>query len=258
MNFKLKTVKMCVFVFTLIFFSSCQKDEAVGTVNIAKVNVINAVVAGGAIKVNVGNKTLPWSSIADAQTLGGISNLNRFYILSANMPTYLKVVPVSDTTKLWFDQVKQFDTGEIYTLYLSGTSGNVKTLFHKEVNFPKTIIRDAGRRTPSTDSIVNIRFVNLSPSGPKVDISIPGKGNNEVSDLSYEAFTDFKVYSATHKIEYFIFEIRNSSTKQLLSTIYIDPENVRFKSIAVMMMGIYPGLGLPYSDKYKILYITYE
>lgn len=253
----LKGTIACSLILTIASLFSCQKDEAVGTVDIAKINVINAVVAGGSVKANVSNKTLTWSSIADDQILGGTNYLNRLYTVATDRSIYFKVALVSDTTMLWYDQIKQLNAGKMYTLYLSGTPGNVKTLFHEEVNFPKPIIRDAGRRTPVTDSIVNIRFVNLSPSGPKVDINIQGKSTNEVSGLSYEAFTDFKRYLVNNEIEYIVFEIRNSSTKELIRTFYIDPENVRFTSIAIMMMGIYPGSGLPFSDKYKIQHITY-
>lgn len=242
----------------IAYLFSCQKDEAVGTVDIAKVNVINAVVAGGSVKANVSNKTLTWSSIADDQILGGTNYLNRLYTVTTFRSIYFKVAPVSDTTMLWYNQIKQLNAGKMYTLYLSGKPGNVKTLFHEEMNFPKPIIRDAGRRTPVTDSIVNIRFVNLSPSGPMVDINILGKNSNEISNLRYEEFTDFKAYPATKGNNYIIFEIRKSSNKELIDTIYISAPNVRFTSIVIMMMGIYPGIGLPFSDKYKIQYVTYQ
>lgn len=264
MNIKkimLKAALASLMILTIASLFCCQKDEAVGTVDIAKVNVINAVVDGGAVKVNVSNKTLAWSSIADAQILGGTNNLNRLYTVSTDMSTYLKVAPFNDTTTLWYDQMKQFNEGKMYTLYLSGTPSNVKTLFHEEMNFPKPIIRDAGRRTPVTDSIVNIRFVNLSPSGPKVDINIQGKNSNEISDLSYEAFTDFKVYPAISGTYSIAFEIRRSTDKQLIGTYYLNADYFRFKSVAVVLMGIYDPdwlLTLPYTDRYRIETIAYQ
>ncbi|WP_293924390.1 hypothetical protein [Sphingobacterium sp. UBA6320] len=252
-----KMMKASAFLVILCFLCSCKKDEGVGTVGIAKVNVINAVVDGGNFKANISKKTIPWGSIPDDKVLGGFS-LSRLYTVPTDEPTFVQVSPIADTTKLWFDQQKQLSAGKIYTLYLSGTSSNVKASFQEEVNFPKYILRDLSHPTPSTDSIVNIRFANLSPSGPQVDINIQGKSINEVNGLSYESFTAFKAYPATTGNDYIILEIRKSSDKQLINTFYLYVPNVRFKSISIIMMGIYPGDGLSYNDKYKIDYITYQ
>lgn len=253
----LKVKIACSLILMFAYLFSCQKDEAVGTVDIAKVNVINAVVVGGSVKVNVSNKRLPWNSIGDAQTLGGTNNLNRLFIVPAEIPTYLQIAPISDTTKLWYDELKQLNTGKMHTLYLSGTLGNVKALFHEEINFPKPIIRDAGRQTPVTDSIVNIRFVNLSPSGPKLDVNIRGNTANEATELNYQAFTTFKAYPVPRNVNSIVFEIRQSSDKKLLRVFSLPVSNVRFKAIAVIVMGLYPGTSFPPADQYRVVSVTY-
>ena len=258
MEIIIKIVKACLLTFFVSILFSCQKDEGVGTVDIAKVNVINAVVDGGSAKANVGVKIIPWASVADYQNLGGSNFLGRLYVVPTDKPTYLQVVPVSDTTKLWYDQMKQLDARKMYTLYLSGTPNNIKISFHEEVNFPQYIVRDAARPTLVADSIVNIRFVNLSQSGPQIDINIQGKSSNEAIGLSYEAFTDFKAYPAIQGYDYIVFEIRRSADKALINTYYLYLPNVRFKSIAIMLVGIYPGTGLPFFDRYRVEYSIYQ
>ncbi len=258
MEIILKIIKLCVFIPISAFLISCQKDEGVGTVELAKVNVINAVVDGGSAKVNVNTKVIPWGSISDDQVLGGSNALNRLYFVPTGTPAFLKVASASDTTKLWYDQQKKLSTGKMYTLYLSGTPVQVKATFHDEVNFPKYILRDAGRPTPVTDSIVNIRFVNLSPTGPKVDINIRGNTAMEASELSYETSTDFKAYLAPISVRSIVFEIRQSSDKQLLKTFSLPITNARFKSIAIIVMGIYPGNNLPSIDQYRVVSVTYQ
>lgn len=258
MEIIIKIVKACLLTFFLSILFSCQKDEGVGTVNIAKVNVINAVVDGGSAKANVGVKIIPWASVADYQNLGGSNPLGKLYLVPTDKLTYLQVVPVSDTTKFWYDQMKQLDARKMYTLYLSGTPNNIKTSFHEEVNFPQYIVRDAAHPTPLADSIVNIRFVNLSPSGPQVDIKIQGKSSNEVSGLSYEAFTPFIDYPASEGDDYIVFEIRRSTDKELINTYYLYLPNVRFKSIAIIMKGIYQGVAVPYMDQYRADMLIYQ
>lgn len=139
--------------------------------------MINATVDGGSEKENVGVKIIHWASVADYQNLGGFNSLGRKYTVPTDKPTYLQVVPVSDTTKLWYDQMKQLDARKMYTLYLSGTPNNIKTSFHEEVNFPQYIVRNAARPTLVVGSMVNIRFMNLSLSGSQVDINIQGKSS---------------------------------------------------------------------------------
>jgi len=254
----LKIIKGSLLIFYVTFLFSCNKDEGVGTVGLAKINVINAVVSGGNVKANVGIKDLPWSSIADNKILGGFNDLGRLYLAPTNGSIYLRVAPISDTTKLWYDQQKQLSEGTMYTLYLSGTPSNVRTSFHEELNFPKYIVRDAGQRLPSVDSIVNIRFVNLSPSGPQVDINIKGESSKEASDLGYETFTNFKAYPATTGIEEILFEIRKSSDGSLVATYSFSVDFYRFRSVTVMMMGIYLGSGLPDTDQYKVESVVYQ
>lgn len=258
MEIILKIIKAGLLTFFIYFLFSCKKDEGVGTVDIAKVNVINAVVDGGNVKVNVGTRTIPWVNINDNQILGGSNTLSRLYIAPTASSTYLQVVQASDTTKFWYNQQKQLDANKMYTLYLSGTPANVKTSFQEETNFPKYILRDASRPTPVTDSIVNIRFVNLSPSGPKVDINIRGNTVNEVSALSYEAFTDFKAYPTPSNVSSIVFEIRNSTNKELLATFSQAITSVRFKSIAILMFGIYPGTTQASIDKYRVASVIYQ
>ncbi|MEN5193420.1 hypothetical protein [Sphingobacterium faecium] len=253
-----KIIKAGILMAITTFLFSCQKDEGVGTVDIAKVNVINAVVGGGEAKVNIGTGRIPWSSVVDDQILGGPNGVGRLYITPTDRSSYLQVVPVDDTTKFWYNQQQQLAAGKMYTLYLSGTAREVKTSFHEETNFPKYILRDAGYPTPVKDSIVNIRFVNLSPSGPQVDINVQGKSSNEVSGLNYEEFSEFKTFPFTKNGNFMTFEIRKSSDKMLITRYSLYVPNVRFKSIAIIMIGVYEGVDIPYMDQYRVDMVVYQ
>lgn len=246
-----------LFVMLIILFSCEKNQEIVGTIPIAKVNVINAVVTSGSnVKASVADKEMSWSNIGGS--LGGF-DISKLFIVPTDRNTIFKVAPVSDTTKLWYDHVTKLNAGKVYTLYLSGTPGAVKTLLHEETSFPSEIISDISKPNPATDSIVNIRFVNLSQSGPKIDINISGRSTSEVTDLGYQQFSDFKTYPAANNIDIINFEIRKSSDKQLLMTYSYNVPFFLNRSVALVIKGIYnPTSPLPFTDRYGINAVPYS
>lgn len=263
MKIKIKIIRLCfLFLYGLILYS-CQKDEHIkgelGVGGMAKINVINAVVTGGNAKVNVSPNKIYWKNVLDNQVLGGYT-LGRLFIVPSDRSTVMQVAPVSDTTKIWYDNTSQLKSGKVYTLYLSGTPGDVKSLLHEETGFPKPIIRDVIKPTPTADSIVNIRFINLSTSISKVDIKLVD-GENVIDNLSYQQFTDFKTYPVTTGHDYYRFEVRRSSDKQLVATYNFPAYYFRFKSVVIFMMGLYdPAYELPlaYTDRYRVEVIAYQ
>ncbi|NJI74036.1 DUF4397 domain-containing protein [Sphingobacterium kitahiroshimense] len=253
-----RIIRFFLIFFCGLFLYSCQKEMVwQAEAGIAKVNVINAVVTGGNAKVNVSAKQINWSSIPDNQALGGFT-LSRMFIVPTDRNTVFQLVPLSDTTNMWYNQVAQLDGGKVYTLYLSGTPTDLKTKFQEEINFPDYVIRDPGKPTPSADSIVNIRFVNLSSSGPKLDINMLNNIALEANDLGYQQFTDFKAYPARNNTYTITFQIRNSADKSLIATYDFNADFFRFKSVAVVLMGVYNTLGLPFVDNYRIESIPYQ
>lgn len=252
-----------------ILLYSCQKDvHIIGDMaasGLAKVNVIDAVVTGGNAKVNVSTKQIYWNSLPNNVVNGGqvLGNLmpGRLFRVPADRNTVMQVVPVNDTTQMWYNNITKLNAGKVYSLYLSGTPENIKALFHEEIDFPKYIVRDVMKSTPSADSIVNIRFINLSPSGPKVDINIQEKNTLEAKNLNYQAFTNFKTYPAKSGIESIKFEIRKSSDKSLVTTYDLSVDEFRFKSVVIFIMGIYdPEYQLPIAstDRYQIMTMPYQ
>lgn len=245
-------------LFVMLIVFSCEKsNEIIGTIPIAKVNVINAVVTSGSnVRASVADKEMSWSNIGGS--LGGF-DISKLFIVPTDRNTIFKVAPVSDTTKLWYDKLTKLNAGKTYTLYLSGVPGAVNTLLHEETNFPSEIIDDISKPNPVTDSIVNIRFVNLSQSGPKVDVNISGNSINEASDLGYQQFSDFKAFPATYKFSSINFEIRKSSDKQLIMTYSYNVPFFLNRSVALVIKGIYnPTSPLPFTDRYGINAVPYS
>lgn len=127
--------------------------------------------------------------------------------------------------------------GERYTLYLSGSMGTIDTLLQKERDFPINVPLNFERKVTSTDSIVNVRFINLSSNGPVVDFSIRNSFSKEASALSYQEFSDFKKCSAR---DYTLtIDVNNSANDQLLTSYALNTDYFRFKNIAVVVIGTY-------------------
>ena len=263
MNIIFKRIRFYPVILCGLLLYSCQKDEHIkgelGDGGMAKVNVINAVVTGGNIKVNVSPQKMYWNSLSNNQVLGSYT-LGRLFMVPADRSTVMQAVPISDTTNIWYDHTVQLSAGQVYTLYLSGKPGDVKSLLHEETSFPKYTVRDVATTTPAVDSAVNIRFTNLSASVPNVDISLVG-GGNVAGNLGYQQFTDFKAYPATSGYDYYTFEVRRSSDKELIATYDFPAYDFLFKSVVVFMMGIYdPAYELPlaYTDRYRVEAVAYQ
>lgn len=247
----------------LLFFS-CQKDEAVPVqVDLARVVVINAVVSGpgeavraSQVKANVSTKEVDWSSIPDYLYLGDYQPSKLFNVL-ADQPTVMQVVPLADPSKFWYKQEPQLSNGKVYTLYFSGTPSAMKIKFQEEVDVPYEI-RDPKKPATSADSVVNIRFINLSPSGPKLDINILNSSTKEATNLAYEEFTEFKAYPAVKGADYLNFEIRDATDKKVLRSYRFNASYNRFKTIAIMIRGIYGNASLPYESQYGLAEVPYQ
>lgn len=255
-------LRYCIALFCGLLWQSCQKDEIQQQENIAKVNVINAVVSSagmlasrGDVKANISTKEVSWSSISNDSYLGQWQ-ISRMFIVPTSKSTVLQVVPISDSTKMWYDDLLQLSSGKVYTLYLSGTPTNVKTRFQEEINV-SDLLRDVRNPETAADSMVNIRFVNLSPSGPKVSINIVNSSVLEASNLGYQEFTNFKAFSARSSSP-IRFEIRNSVDKSLVMTYDFYTDYNRFRSISLVLKGVYPvDYSLPYTSLYNIAEVPY-
>lgn len=257
----LKIKVACLLALCSVLLFSCQKDEPVGTIDIAKVNVIHGVVGAGGVKASLFSKEMGWSSIPDNQAIG--YGKGKLYVVSNGQVIQLKAAPVQDTARVWYNRKVNLKAGTMYTLYLSGTPGDVDTLFHAETSRPRPILRDPGRPVPAADSVVNIRFVNLSASGPAVDIHIMGQTTKEASGLGYQKFTDFKAYMAKDYSDGLTLEIRNALTKEVIAYSWVDVSQWGnlFRTISLVIVGTYDpdwSLPIPDEERYMVVEVPYN
>ena len=226
----MKTKYNCLIILLFIGFSACKKEKEAG-MQLAAINVVNTSLDLPSIKINPSTKAIYWRLITDQVNYGS----NRFYYAPQGMATF-KGVAGTDTTNLLLNSNFSL-TGKIYTLYLLGNATAVEPMLVEESNFP--YIRMDQPKAPSTDSVTNVRFVNLSANSPILKINIQGSSSNEFSNLSYKTISNWKAYpnkiaSGTN----YVFEVRNASTNDLLLTYSFSANsNNLFRGLALVIKG---------------------
>jgi hypothetical protein len=103
------------------------------------------------------------------------------------------------------------------------------------------------------DSLINIRFINLSPDVQPVNIRLQGSATNEVSGLAYKSYTPFKAYpgkavlfAGTLGYSQLTFEFVENGNVIKTYSIYVYSPDTRFKNFALVLTGMKtPGQGQP-------------
>lgn len=205
----------------LILVSSCKKDN-LQTRPIASLTLVNTVTGGQSVKMGSLATTINNNA---ATTLAVNEDENDLYIW-----------PVGDSAHPYYTYSKFNSVDkDIYSLFLGGTPTAVNGILIKE-NIPYR-----------TDSTGGIRFINLSPNSPPLNINLSATPSvNEVSNLAYKQYTDFKSYPGLASTPTYSFQVKNASTGALLLTYSVNPIP-RFANITLVlrgMVGTTPALGI--------------
>lgn len=217
------------------FLFACKKDKNIVQTS-STINVVNAVIGEANIKVNPSGRNISFNKITDLVAFG----TGRFYYSSLSLGS-LVAVSALDTTKTLFERTINFEPG-IYTLYLSGQAPAIDTLFRKETNYP--MIRTDIAKPPSADSVVNVRFVNLSPNSPALNVNIKNNTNNEIENFSYKGIGSWKAYPSKLTSTVYSFEVRNAQSNAILLTYNFTANATnRFRNVALVIRGMVGGTG---------------
>lgn len=197
-HFKIKTMKYLKQLLTLLIavsiFSSCKKDE-VKTVPVASLTLVNAVFGGTSAKFGSRDFACP-------------SNFAFPYALNAGSND-LYVWPSNDSLHPYYTYSKlTVADREVYSLFLCGTPTTPEGILLKE-NIPY-----------HTDSTLGIRFINLAANKPSINITLSATPTvNEVSNLSYKQYTEFKSYAGLYNSSY-SFQVRDANNPSTVLTTF--------------------------------------
>lgn len=215
----------------VVSLASCKTKDEIAP-EAGTICIINAIEDAGAIKVNPSSKYIPWSNLTTT-----VAYLARGFYYPPVGNSNIVAVSNLDTNTVFFN-AKHVVKSKIYTMYLSGTKANVDTMFREEDDYP-FIFTDA--KIPLlADSVVNVRFVNLSTSCPAVKIKLATGTGNEVDNLPYKGIGAWKAYPAKLPTTTYSYQIRDAATDALIITFNFSATATnRFKNVALVIRGVF-------------------
>jgi uncharacterized protein with LGFP repeats len=197
----MKQLLSIVTIVTVLFFS-CSKKSVPGTGSVAAFNFVNAVVGSSPTVVAFSNSNITyaaWGAISY-----GASNL--FSPGAGNVP--LTLARISDTTQPFFQGTLALNADSIYSFFISGDTTAIDTL----------LTRDIIPYYPRTDSVMGIRFVNLSSGSNPISINLEGSSNgSEADNFPYKGVTGFKQYANNSTTIDYLFVVRDAATGDSLT-----------------------------------------
>lgn len=235
----MKNIKLLLYILALIT-CACRKEST--PPKFATVNVVNAAIGAASFKVNYFGKPISWANYTGAvgNLAFGTSQILTGFTLSNNYP--LQIVTAADSTKFVFNQTIELSQSESYSLYITGQTGNYESILKTEIDIPYNL----------SDSVVSVRFINLSPNSPTVNITLASTPlTKEVADLTYKQITNFKTYPIRKVIPAgtVTWQVRDAITNAILTS-YTLPATVqqpyttvsaslsRFKSVTLAIKGL--------------------
>jgi len=200
-----------VFIFACTMLS-CAKNGGIKPSGTASLSLINALPASTPYLLPnfSGTDPLTWYSKALKLTYATIDKnaLAMAYGGEQKLAIYRYPDTLAKSTPL-YNLVLNLQRGSSYTLFLTGTLAAPDTMFTTDV-IPFH---------PATDSVMGVRFVNLSAGSGPVNISITGATTGPaVSNLAYKSMTGFIMFPATSTVSNYNFEVRDAATNLLLGS----------------------------------------
>jgi hypothetical protein len=167
-------------------------------------------------------------------TNSGTVNYNARGIYYAQTGQQVTVANATAPTTYIFNQSPAYSNG-LYSLFIAGDSTTTEAILIDDNNrpfIPNDIIYKC------TDSVVNVRFINLSPNSVPVKVKINGAAANLVDNLPYKGISTWMTFNAIASSTNYSLQIRDAATDALIAS-YTFTANAtkRFKNVTLMIRG---------------------
>ncbi len=213
--------KLIILTLLCCFTFSCEENEE--TLFPASLKVVNGIPDAPGVHVNYFGRDIDYSNNS-ILTLGSSTRLT----LLSNVANDLVVVPSSDTLSTIYQEVVNFQAGDVYTLFLTGQSENVEGL----------LLRDEPLVT--ADSVIGVRFINLSPDSGEVRFELTGV-EQEFETLSYREISSFESVMATSANVFYSVQVKDIGGNSLAGGFLFAP---MFKSLTLALVGFRDNNGI--------------
>ncbi|MBO9572244.1 MAG: DUF4397 domain-containing protein [Chitinophagaceae bacterium] len=227
-------IKHCLLLSFIISATGGCKKESPAEYPLASLKIVNTITGGQIAKLNSDPSQI-WPAWYENFSLNaGDADLYVWPETDSLHPYY-----VSNKTKL--------EPSGLYTLFLGGTPEEPASIFVKE-SFPSR-----------TDSTAAIRFINFSPNGPAVNVTLSTSPDvNEFFNVAYNAITEFKLFPATSANTEYVFEVRDAGTNEVLASLPMSGIDMwgfvpRFRYVTLVFYGnVGETLGISRINHYNI------
>ena len=224
---------------------SCEKSDPVPPVS-SSLTIVNAIPGAGQLVCNFNyNYTLQYYKTAQPIASYASTTTPPYWEFAGYIGDIpLSVSQLTDTTHTVFKGVIHVDAGSVHSLFLTGTLTTPDSVYTTDVV------------SAITDSLVAVRFINLSTGSKPVNIDVLTAGVAGapiVSGLAYRAhtaFMPFVVKKATPATGNYVFEFRDAATNAVLTTYKLDKllpsgsiTGKIFKNVTIGFEGVPGGAG---------------
>lgn len=220
-----------------LLLTSCKKEQEVLKA-ISSYTVVNATTDVSNARIYASESNIYWKTLpaSDATAQYRFTHFNVF-------AGHNNIVSVSaaDTMRVLFstNKTEEFKEAGFSTLFLCGDSiGGYGGIFlnNDDINI-------------YNDSVMGIRFINLSPNSSPVSITLSASPTvNEATGLVYKQMTGFKTYPASQSAANMVFQLRDAGGALLATyTLPVTPVTpyttvgilwARFKNLTLVIKGI--------------------
>ena len=208
--------------YSLLALASCKKDGPKFS-PLASLNVADAVVGGGNVKMN--------TNVRDSATV----NSYKLFQLNAGNSTGIRLYPTNNSSASYYNQMQEIVNGGIYSLFLTGTAASPESVFVKDEIPPF-----------SQDSIIRVRVINCSPNATPMNVTLASApAINVFSNLAYKSLSAFTTLPLKTIVPTGsnVFQVRDLSgavlaTYTLPTSGVISVASSRFKCITLVIKGL--------------------
>jgi hypothetical protein len=219
----------------LLAFGACKKETTQPGAGTSGLTIVNGVVGSNVLRTNFNGTKLgvPYYRNLDILYYGYSKSYNSY-------SGQLQLGLYQDTTsKPVYNLSLEVPVNTIHTLFLMGTPQEPEQLYTTD---------QLPYHAPA-DSVIGIRFVNISRGTAPVSVNLVGQANgSEVQSLSYKGATSFKNYPAGLAISSYKFEFRDQASGTLLDSYTLDginvpgfngssPTTLRNKNFTLVLLG---------------------
>ncbi|MES2373440.1 MAG: hypothetical protein V4557_12720 [Bacteroidota bacterium] len=231
-----KFINAIIAVFILLS-AGCKKENVYQSDNNSTVIVVNGVSSNPTFSLLLSmNGKLNPSGMTGTSSISSVNYGTGAFYFCPKASNQIGVLKGTDSTSL-LSATYDLSGNSFYSLFIAGQAPNVEAVLVKEINYP--YIRQDFIAT-AADSVIRIRFINLSPNAAPLNFRITGSTNNEATGIAYKGYTDFVSYPAKIANTSYKFDVVEGTTVLTTFTLSVTGTN-RFKNVAILVRGLKGG-----------------